>query len=93
MACSRFLLDSKADRSQQAGVEGGPGAGVEILVVDVHEVDLVKALPRYLAAVEVGDPVGGEMGDFDDPFVGPPNGHPVPVVRSTPLPFFAESGS
>ncbi len=51
--------------AEEAGRERGPGRGVEGLVVDVDEVDLVEGLPLDLAAVEVCDAVGGEVGDFD----------------------------
>ena len=53
------------DRPEEAGGERGPHGGVEGLVVDVDEVDLMEGFPIHLAAVEVGDAVGGEVGDFD----------------------------
>jgi hypothetical protein len=35
------------------------------LVLGIHKIDVVENPPRHLAPVEVAQPVGGQVGDFD----------------------------
>src|SRR6185369_3412626 len=56
---------SQGYRTEQAGIELRPVGRVERTVAPVDDIDVVKIFPIDFAPVEIGDAVGGEVGDVD----------------------------
>ena len=81
------------DGAEQPGVGQRPIRGIEGLVVDVHEVNVIEALPLNAPPVKVANAVGGGIGDFDfqlvacrlQPVHPRRNGGTRTVPRSRPL--------
>ncbi len=58
------LLAAYPYRPEQAGVKHRPAGGVETRGADADEIDVVKNLPRHVAAIEISDTVGRKIRDF-----------------------------